>query len=383
MKKHSLQYASIFGLTALGLSLIACKEEQPKVSGKGGRPPAVITATPAVQKEGFMYVDAIGSCVAKESVKIVSQVSGQLMNICFSQGADVKKGDVLFKIDARSYQAVLDQKKSSLAMNQAKLALNEAQLSRSITLLQGQYVSQQDFDTYKANVEVSKANILGDQGTIAQAQLDVDHCTVVSPIDGRTSRFFVDAGNVIAADTALTNVQCLSPMYADCSLTERDFTLLKQHMNGHLKMEISSMVNPEKKAIADLFFVDNQISSTTGTIQVRAEMKNDDHLFWPGESINARIFLKDISDAVMVPAPSVQLNQKGRFVFVVKGDAPNQVAEIRPVVLGQLQEGNRVLIREGVKPGEMVATSGFVMLYPGARVIITDPSKPLEKPAGK
>jgi membrane fusion protein, multidrug efflux system len=337
------------------------------------RPPSPVTVAAAVKQDVPLYLDEIGKCVARESVSIVAQVSGRITEIHFVDGADVKKGDLLFTIDPRPFQARLDSSQATQAQAQAALALSRQELGRITSLSDPTAISQQDRDVRKNAVDVAEAVALQSQAAVEMATLDLEYCTIRSPIDGRTGHRLVDVGNVVAANagTALLAIQRLDPVYAEFTITEEDLTTVQKNMAaGKLAVEVRLPDEPADARAGELTFLDNTVLGTTGTVRLRATVPNPDHRFWPGRFVKIRLVLNTIAGAVVVPATAPQLSAKGPFVYVVKEDG---TAELRPVTQGQ-RHGESVVVEHGLEAGEKVVIDGQIGVMPGGPVRIVEPT---------
>jgi multidrug efflux system membrane fusion protein len=327
-------------------------------------PPPLVETMPATSQDVPVYLDEIGKCSALESVTIRPQVAGLITQRHFEDGADIKKGQLLFTIDPRPFQAALDSAKAQLSQAKASVNLANIQLQMWSAVADTRAVSKSDFDIKKNAVEVAAAQVESAQAALETAQVNLDYCSIKSPIDGRAGQRLVDAGNVVEANTAgLLVVQRLDKVYADFTITERDLAEVQKQMNqGALKTLVRLPVDPpDASHQGDLSFLDNQVQDGTGTVRLRATIPNTDHHFWPGQFANIRLILKTSKDAVLVPSRATQISQQGPFVYVVK---PDKTADLRVVTLGQTQ-GDNVVILKGVAAGEQVVVSGAILVMPG------------------
>jgi multidrug efflux system membrane fusion protein len=233
-------------------------------------------------------------------------------------------------------------------------------------------VSQLDFQTKKNAVEVGQAQVQAAQAAVENAKLNLEYCTIRSPIDGRAGERLVDVGNIVQANTtALLSIQRLDPIYADFTITEQDLPAVRQQMSrGVLKAMVRLPSDLEETARSgSLTFFDNAVQNATGTINLRATVANADHHFWPGEFVNVRLILSTQANAVLIPSEATQISQKGPFVYVIHAD---NTAELRPVTLGQRQ-GDDVVATSGVAAGERVVLTGQLTIIPGGQVIVAPP----------
>jgi multidrug efflux system membrane fusion protein len=314
-----------------------------------------------------VYLDEIGKSFAFESVTVTPQVGGRITQRQFQDGADLAKGQLLFVIDPRPYQAQLDSAKGALAQAKAALELAKVEFARSSELFGSKVTSKQDYDTKKSTVDVDQAQVESAEAALETAQLNLEYCYIHSPIQGRAGARLVDVGNVVQANTTwLLLIQRLDPIYADFTITERDLlTVQKEMTRGTLKTFVRLLSDPEDRARGgQLTFLDNTVQNGTGTVFLRATISNADRHFWPGQFVNVRLVLATQKGAVLIPNQATQISQKGPFVYVVKADT---TADLRLVTLGQRQ-GDNIVITQGVAAGENVIVAGQMMVAPNSKV---------------
>jgi membrane fusion protein, multidrug efflux system len=350
------------------LALVGCDvKAQPSFE----RPPAPVTVVAATSEDVPVYLDEIGKVVAREMVSIQPQVSGRITSINFEDGSDVKKGAPLFTIDPRPYQAALDAAEANLAQARAALQLARVEYARAADLVQNNAVSRSEYDTRKSAVEVAEAQIGLSEAAVETARLNLDYCSIRSPIDGRTGHRLVDIGNVVEANKgSLLVIQRIDPIYADFTITENDLTDVQKNMDrGTLRVEVRLPDDPGDPRVGGLTFLDNAVQDGTGTVKLRATLPNSDQRFWPGRFVKVRLVLSTLHDAVLVPASAPQTSAQGPFVFVVNKDS---IAEMRPVTLGQRQE-DQVVVTRGLESGERVVIAGQIAVMPGGKVMVAQP----------
>jgi multidrug efflux system membrane fusion protein len=369
----------------------------------------------AVAQDVPTYLDAIGKTVAREVVSIQPQVAGRITQIHFTDGANIKKGEMLFTIDARPFQASLQQAQANLSKDaalkkqaEANLARDiaqakwgETQVKRSRELLDHGVVPREQYeqllanqDSLNATVEADRAAVRSadevmkvDTAAIESAKVQLGYCTIRSPIDGRAGQRLVDVGNVVnpggsnsgssdngssSSGTAgngssLLVIERLDPIYADFTISQNDLSDVQKQMRaGTLKAEVRLPDTADDAVTGQLTFLDNAVQNATGTVNLRATIPNDGHRFWPGRFVNVRLVLSTIHQAVLVPSGAPQMSGKGSFVYVVKQDS---TAEQRTVTLGQRQ-GDLIVVEKGVSAGERVVTNGQLGVTPGGKVLI-------------
>jgi multidrug efflux system membrane fusion protein len=321
---------------------------------KTAQPPArPVTVAKAITKDVPLYLDEIGTCAAYETVLVQAQVSGVIITRKFQDGSDVKKGDLLFTIDPRPFQAALDQAKAQAALDQLNLKRQEDLRARKV-------ISQQDYDTAVANAQKSQA-------ATESAQVNLDWCYIKSPINGRVGLRNVDVGNLVGPSTPpLVSILGLDPIYTDFTVAENDLPLVRKYLGGpNVKVQTYLADGSIAPRTGDLYFIDNAVQPGSGTVKARGVTPNPDRALWPSEFVRVRFILDTLKNATLVPAEAVQVSQSGPFVFVVK---PDNTVDLRPVKPGQRQEGDLTVVESGVKPDETVVVTGQLALAPGAKV---------------
>lgn len=386
-------------------------------AGAHERPPPAVTVAPAMAQDVPVYLDHIGRTAPLELVNVMPQVTGRVIERPFVDGAEVTPKDVLFKIDPRPYEATLAQADANLKQQQLAVDWANLEFNRIKNLVGNKAISQQDYDQKQNAVAVADAQLKAAKAAVEQAKLNLEYCTIHSPIDGRTGQRQVDVGNVVKANEGtLVTVQNLNKIYADFVIPERDLQQVREKMaDSTLKVEVwlpneaelqkmqvatatpSTAGNPgtagnptTRAAVAqapaaqpiasapaapasrpavrtgDLTFLDTAVQPGLGTVRLRATLENKDRYFWPGQFVNVRLILETRKNAVLVPLQALQIGQRGPFVYVVKADS---TAEMVPVQRGQRQ-GDSVVILSGVTPGQRVIVTGQAFVGPGAKVTV-------------
>jgi multidrug efflux system membrane fusion protein len=357
-------------LAIIVLTMSGCRQQAPPPSG---RPPAQVSVAVAVKRDVPIYLDGIGKTVAREAVSVQPQVSGRITRLHFADGADVRAGDLLFSIDPRPYQAQLDSALGSLAQKQAALAFAKIELARSAQLIATRSISQEEHDTRGNAVDVAQAEVQQAAAAVQTARLNLEYCSIRSPIDGRAGQRLVDPGNVVTANSgSLLLIQRLDPIYADFTVTEGDLSAVQRNMTrSALRAEVRLPDEPDRPLAGELTFLDNAVQETTGTVKLRATVHNREHRLWPGRFVKVRLLLDTLPGAVLVPAAAPQLSAQGQFVYVVK---PDSTAELRPVKTGQRQ-GDLVVVDRGIQPGEAVVVAGHIGVMPGGKVHVQEQAR--------
>lgn len=334
---------------------------------KKERPGAPVRVGKVTQQTIPVQVEAIGTVQAYSVVKIKSRVDGQIMSAGFKEGQIVKKGDLLFQIDPRPFEAHLKQAEANLARDQAQLEKAKADLKRYSMLSNKGFSSQQRYEEARAAVEVFSAAIHAGEQAVEIARLNLEFATINAPVTGRTGGMLVYPGNLVEAnkDPPLVTINEIQPIQVAFSVPEQYLPEIKRRM-AQKNLDVSVNIPEEKgpPVTGEVTFIDNKVDVSTGTIQLKATFENDDERLTPGQFVNVSLTLAALENAFTVPSRALQVNQNGSFVFVVK---PNKTVEMRPVEAGP-QSGEVTAVTKGLKLGETVVTDGQLRLYPGAKV---------------
>lgn len=321
------------------------------------RPPRPVSVAKVITKDVPLYLDEIGTCAASESVQVQAQVTGQIVERHFKDGADVKKGELLFTIDPKPYQAVRDSAKADAMLAEANLKRQEELKAKGVT-------ASQDLDTARANAERTKA-------AVAAAQVNLDYCSIRSPINGRTGLRQVDVGNTVTSGmngAVLVSIDNLDPIYTDFTVAEPDLPLVRRYLDGsNLKVLSDAEGDNIPPRAGKLYFIANTLQPGAGTVQARAITPNEDHALWPSQFVRVRLVLDVVKAATLVPSGAVQSGQNGPYVFVVKKDSTLDLRQVEP---GQKQDGDLVVVKKGLQPDETVVVSGQLQLAPGTKVVV-------------
>jgi membrane fusion protein, multidrug efflux system len=381
-KLHSVLRGKTLALAAAGLILsvaVGCGRGSVQAAPPA-MPPALVTVVNATAQDVPRYLDEIGKNAAFESVTVTPQVGGRVVERHFRDGDQLHKGQLLFVIDPRPFKAEVDAAQASLAQAKAALDYDKIQLTRYGEVVGTRAVSKSDYDTKKNAVDVDWAKVDAVQASLTTAKLNLEYCYIHSPIEGRAGARLVDVGNVVQANsTPLLSIQRIDPIYASFTVTERDLPQVQQGLSaGTLKAAVRLPSDPEDAARSGrVEFLDNSVQSGSGTVTLRATLRNSDHHFWPGQFVNVRLVLGTEKGAVLIPNQAAQISQQGPFVYVLKSD---DTAEPRPVKLGQRQ-GDQVVVTEGVSANERVVLTGQMLVRPGSKVRVDGESGPPAAPA--
>lgn len=331
------------------------------------KPPVPVTVGIAVQKAVPLQVGAIGNVEASSTVGVKAQTGGILTKIHFTEGQDVKKGDLLFTIDPRPYEAALRQAEAIYARDRAQYENARAEERRYEELVKKGYVSQTQYEQVKTNAAALEAVAQASKAQVENAQLQLAYCTIRSPFTGRTGSLAAYEGNLIKAnaDSAMVTINQTEPVNVSFAVPEKTLPEIKRYMaGGNLIVQAFLTKGDMNPVQGRLTFIENAVDTATATIKLKGSFVNSDKKLWPGQFVNVLLTLMTQNNAVVIPNQAVQTGQKGSFVFIVKEDA---TVEARPVVVSRTF-GEESVIESGLKPGEKVVTDGQLRLAPGAKV---------------
>jgi len=310
-------------------------------------------------------LQAIGTVEPYATVAVKSQITGTLQTIHFKEGDDVKKGDRLFSLDPRPFTAMLDQAQGALIRDRAQLDNAKKELERYANAAKKGYVSTEQAEQSETKVATLAATIKADEAAVETARLQLEFCTIFSPIDGRTGELPVAEGNQIKAnaDTAMVTINQVSPIKVSFTVPGKHFADIKKYReSGTLRVLLDGQ---DGAAVTGTFaFLDNTIDQATGTLRLKAEFANKDKNLWPGQFVPVHLILTSRPDVTVVPSTAVQIGQNGAHVFVIKDDF---TVEDRNITAGVLV-GDETVIESGLVPGERVVTDGQLQLNNGTKV---------------
>lgn len=358
-------------ITCVGLCFFSCKKkEKTRVEDRI----FPVTTQKAIKKDTPLYLEAIGHVESIEQIEIRSRVEGELTGVYFKEGDFVHKGDLLFTIDPRSFQANVKFAEGSLEENIASLKLAQEKVLRYMSLVQEEYFSEIDYKQLQTNAETSEAMVKKSQAELDDAKINLSYCWIYSPIDGKTGILNIDKGNLIKPndENQLITINQISPIYVTFSISEKFFPTVQCHLKQKQALKVITTYDDFTKDHFDgkLELIDNQIDPETGMIKLRALFENHEKDLWPGQFVKTRLILQMLQDAILIPAEAVDYTQEGPLVYIVSED---QTIDIRKVKLGQRTDG-QIVVLHGVFENEKVVTNGALNLHKGARVKIANES---------
>ncbi|MBY0529040.1 MAG: efflux RND transporter periplasmic adaptor subunit [Rhabdochlamydiaceae bacterium] len=340
-------------------------------------PPKVIVTTPVVQ-DVPVWLQYIGNLVPNISVQIMGQVSGILTEQHFVEGQDVKQGDLLLVIDPRPYEAALLKAEAQLEQTIASLDYAKETTQRYAKLVEQDFISQLNYDSYVTNVLSDQAIIEQNKADIATAKINLGYCYITAPMDGVTGLLQIKPGNYVnaSADSVLTVLNQIQPCLVNFYVPETDlYTIQKKQREQPVKIEVFLDSAHTVSYEGTLTLIDNQVNSGTGAILMQGTLPNEDKLLWPGNFVDVRVHIDEKKGALLLPTPAVLVGQSGHYVYVVNA---NSEIEMKPVQIGQRHE-ELTVVYSGITVNDKVVTEGQLNLYPGLKVAIT--TQALETPA--
>jgi multidrug efflux system membrane fusion protein len=348
------------------------RANEPK-SRRGTAAAVPVTVASVLQQTIPFRLQAIGNVEAFSTVALKARVDGQIVEVGFKEGEEVQKGRVLFKIDARPIEAALRQAEANHLRDTAQKDQARSQEKRYQELLQKNFVSKEAYAQIRTNADTAEAVALASKAALDNARLNLEYCTIRSPIDGYAGKIQIQMGNLVKANdvSPLVVINQVRPIYVNFSLPEQRLPDVREHMAaGALTVEALAPGSDKVAASGRLIFVDNAVDPSTGTIRMRARFQNNENALWPGQFVNVSVRLFEQADAIIIPAGAVQTGPEGQYVYVVGDD---MVADVRKISV-ERTDGERAVVASGLTRGERVVTQGQLRLGPKTRVQIGKPA---------
>jgi membrane fusion protein, multidrug efflux system len=391
-----LKHVLFLSLPALLTMLSGCKQE-PANTAAAGPPVVPVSVAKAVEEPVAVELRVIGNVDASSIVQVKSQVAGPIEKVAFTEGQNVRKGELLFTIDPRPFEDALRQAEAAVTRDQAMIVQAEASLRRDAAqakfaetdagryaelqkagvVSRSQYdqartsadVSRESASATQAAIESSRAAMAADQAAVSASKLNLSYCQITAPISGRTGNLLVHAGNLVKVnDVPLVVIHQIEPVFVNFAVPEQHLASVRRLSAAH-KLAVGAYTNdnPNHRAEGTLSVIDNTVDTTTGTIKLKATFDNRDAMLWPGQFVTVVLTLESQVSTV-VPAEAVQSGQQGQYVYAVK---PGNTVEMRPVTAGR-PFGKKIVIEKGIAPGDTVVTDGQLRLAPGAQVQVVE-----------
>lgn len=339
---------------------------------KKAEPQAVrVEVVCVTQQDVQTYIEAIGNVFEHSIVRIRPQVQGILIKAHQKQGSYVKEGDLLYEVDPRTYAAALAEARATLVKDKATLAFAENTVSRYTQVAAKDYLAPLTFDQYKTNVQTASAQVALDIAAEEIACINLDNCTISSPMNGKIGIYNIYPGNLVLANdpNAIVEIRQMAPIDIQFPISQRDFQEIQKFRSSaeSMKFEVFLPYEKEKKCDGTLFFIDNHIDLLTGTILLKGSVDNEKEELWPGEFARVHLLTQLEKDALVIPASAVQWGQKGSYVYVVNEDMTVRFVQ---VIVGQ-KTGSDIVIKEGLSLNELVVTNGQLNLREGSKITIS------------
>jgi multidrug efflux system membrane fusion protein len=347
---------------AIAASILGCAEKKEKPHEER----VAVTVAVAEQRDIPVQVKAIGSVQPISTVAVRALVAGQLQRVWFREGEDVRKGQMLFTIDPRPYQATLAQAEANLARDEAQARNADAEATRYAELVKKDYVTREEYDKFRSGAEAARAVVAADRAAVQNAQLQLAYCEIRSPLDGRTGSVQVQMGNLVKANdtTPLVTINQITPVYVTFSVPESQLADVRARGLGNVPVSAAPQQGGAPVQGGKLTFVDNAVDPKSGTITLKATFANEGRALWPGEFVNVAMTLSNRPNATVVPLQAVQNGQRGQYVYVL---TDGNGVQMRPVTVVQQLE-TQAVIGHGVNPGDTVVTDGQLRLTPKSKV---------------
>lgn len=364
-KGRATKWLLLAGIAVILSLLSACAGTH---AAPGPPPPVPVVAALVEQKDVPVQVHAIGSVEAYSMVAVKTQITGELTGVYFKEGDDVRKGQLIFTLDKRPFEAELNRAASNLARDEAQAANARLQQKRYEALVKAGVVSKEQYDQLESSAQAADAAVAADRAAVENAKVQLIYCSIYSPINGRTGNLIVHQGNMIKAnDTiALVNINQVEPIYVTFTVPQQYLAEVKQYSRGGA-LPVQAVIPNDTHGPANgkLSFIDNMVDAGTGTIKLKGLFANGDRRLWPGQFVDAYLRLKTQNNAVVIPSQAIQNGQQGTYVYVIKED---NTVEARTVVTTDAQQPGQLVVQKGLAVGERIVTDGQLRLVPGSKV---------------
>lgn len=371
------RYCNLLLITVAMASLTACgKKDQPQAANASARPAAPVVVAVAEQRDVPVQLSAIGNVESYQTVQIRSQVNGQIQSIFFKEGQDVHKGQLLFQLDKKPFQADLEKAQGMLQHDEAQAANSRLQAERYNVLEMQGVASKEQADQVRAQAKADASAVYADRAAVDAAKVQLQYTDIKAPIDARTGALLMNVGNLVKANDTpfLVQLNQVTPIYATFSIPENQLDAVRKFAAGNLKVLAFPKGQNTNPAEGKLTFIDNGVDMQTGTVKLKATFANKDRRLWPGQYVDVVLNLSTRKQAVLVPTKAIQTGQQGQYVYVV---TPQSTAESRNVETSGTYQ-NSTVIAGGVSAGEKVVVDGQLRVAPNAKVLVqsTVPTTP-------
>lgn len=353
-------------LLTLCTLLSGCRSD-PQVDGQQGRPTIPVIAAAPIIKDVTLYIEAVGTLQASVSMDIKPQVNGTIEKVFVKEGQPVRRGTALFEIDASLYESKVKEAQAQLSMDRASFAVAQKKMERFRSLAEKDLIAQTEWDDLETQVEKAKASIELDEARLKAARLDLDHCTLCSPVDGRIGKLDVNPGLLVASGqaTPLATIVKMDPLTIEFNITEKEYAKISASENGwQQQIELYSLCSSGLCRTGEVTFLDNTFDQKTGLLLIRGYVTNTDQQLRPGQTIRVKMPISVVKDAKLIPQKAIRYNQQGPYVYIVQDD---NTVTIRQILLGE-EQGSHQMVTQGIDSGERIIIDGHLRLSPGAKV---------------
>jgi multidrug efflux system membrane fusion protein len=353
-------------IAVLAVVLAGCSKKTPNAPAPNSQAVPVLTAT-VEQKTVPIEISGFGIVENYATVSLKTQITGILTDVNFTEGQMVKKGDLLLKIDPRPFEAALKLARANLAKDTVQLKNADKEASRQKELLEKGFASQNEYDNATTAAEALRAAVDADKAAVEATELQLEYCTVYSPIDGIIGKLSVNKGNLVKLnDTTIATIRQIVPIYVSFAFRQEYLPQIREYMaKGNLDVIAQGTTENSQVEHGFLSFVDNTVDLSSGTIFMRATFANEKKNLWPGQYVKLSAILTNEPNAIVIPSAAVQTSQIGQYVYVVKSD---NTVEMRNITVRHSVNNDSIV--EGLTIGETVVTDGQLRLIPGAKVQI-------------
>jgi multidrug efflux system membrane fusion protein len=353
-------------LTYFGAEIRANERKTPK-----GPPAVSVTVAPVIQEIVPFRIQGIGNVEAFSTVALKARADGQIVEVGFKEGEEVRKGQVLFKIDPRPFEAAMRQAEANALRDAAASEQARSQERRYQDLLDKNFVSKEAYAQIRTNATTAEAIAKASQAALDSAKLNLEYCTIISPIEGYAGKIQIQLGNLVKANDVnpLVVINQVHPIYVNFAVPEQRLAEVREYMALN-SLSVQALTPGSDRAAAPtgvLIFVDNAVDPSTGTIKLRARFANKENSLWPGQFVGVSVRLFEQPDAIVIPSTAVQTGPEGQYVYVVGKD---MLADVRKIEV-QRTEGDHTIVARGLAKGEQVVTRGQLRLGPKSRVQIS------------
>jgi len=368
LKAAHLPFLSIIALAALS----GCSKQN--TQAVVARPPAPVVVSTVEQRDVPIQITAIGNVEAYQTVQVRSMVTGQIEKILFKEGDDVRRGQLLYQLDKRPFQATLEQAEANLKRDQAQAANAKLEAARYTDLEKQGVISREQADLQRTTDNANTAAVAADQATVQAAKVQLQYTDIYAPFDARAGALMINLGNLVKANDTpyLVQLNQITPIYVTFTVPEGRLREIRQFAAHGLKVLAYPKEQTSAPAEGLLTFIDNGVDPQTGTVKLKATFQNTDKRLWPGEFVDVVLNLSTMKDAIAVPTKAVQSGQQGDYVFVVAKDGtadPHQITSV-----GTYQ--NLTLVKSGLNPGDTVIVDGQLRVVPKTKVAVQSSLRP-------